>query len=121
LLYTAWKLAFHQDDHQVDPNRSVVLRTVRRIVPSTDEFDGHKLFTHVNGRRLATPLFAVLVMVESTDVVFAVDSVPAIFGVSRVTFIVFSSDSFAIRFLRALYFLLGVIVYRFRYLDCLLG
>lgn len=121
LLYTAWKLAFHNDEHQVDPNRSIVLRTVRRIVPSTDRMDGHKLFTHVNGRRLATPLFAVLVMVESTDVVFAVDSVPAIFGVSRETFIVFSSNAFAILGLRALYFLLGGMQDRFRYLHYGLG
>lgn len=121
LLYTAWKLAFHEDEHQVDPDRSIVLRIVRRIIPSTDQLDGQKLFTRVNGRRLATPLFAVLVMVESTDVVFAIDSVPAIFGVSRETFIVFSSNAFAILGLRALYFLLGGMADRFRYLNRGLG
>lgn len=121
LIYTAYKLAFHNDAHKVDPDRSIVLRAVRRIVPSTDKMDGQKLFTRVNGRRLATPLFAVLIMVESTDVVFAIDSVPAIFGVSRETFIVFSSNAFAILGLRALYFLLGGMADRFRYLNYGLG
>jgi len=121
LLYTAYKLAFQEDDHQVDPEKSVVLRAVRKVVPSTDKLDGQKLFTHVNGKRLATPLFAVLVMIETTDVVFAVDSVPAIFGVSRETFIVFSSNAFAILGLRALYFLLGGMQDKFRYLNYGLG
>ena len=120
LLYTAWKLAF-QEETEVDPNTSIVLRAVRRVVPSTDKLDGQKLFTHVNGKRLATPLFAVLVMVETTDVVFAVDSVPAIFGVARDPFIVFSSNAFAILGLRALYFLLGGMQDRFRYLHYGLG
>jgi tellurite resistance protein TerC len=121
LLYTAWKLAFQEDDHQVDPNTSVVLRIVRRFIPSTDKLDGQKLFTRVNGKLLATPLFAVLVMVESTDVVFAVDSVPAILSVSHETFIVFSSNAFAILGLRALYFLLGGMQDKFRYLNYGLG
>ena len=89
LLYTAYKLAF-SGETEVDPDKSVVLRTVRRFVPSTDKFDGQELFTRQNGKRLATPLFAVLIMVESTDVVFAIDSVPAIFGVARDPLIVFS-------------------------------
>ncbi|MCB0976499.1 MAG: TerC family protein, partial [Acidimicrobiales bacterium] len=121
LLYTAYKLAFQEEDHKVDPDTSIVLRVVRKVIPSTDKLDGQKLFTHVDGRRLATPLFAVLVMVESTDVVFAVDSVPAIFGVSREPFIVFSSNAFAILGLRALYFLLGGMQDKFRYLNYGLG
>jgi len=120
LLYTAYKLAF-QEETEVNPEKSAVLGIVRKIVPSTDKLDGQKLFTHVNGKRLATPLFAVLVMVETTDVVFAVDSVPAIFGVSREPFIVFSSNAFAILGLRALYFLLGGMQDRFRYLHYGLG
>ena len=120
LLYSAYKLAF-QEETEVDPEKSVVLRAVRRIVPSTDKLDGQKLFTVQNGKRLATPLFAVLVMVETTDVVFAVDSVPAIFGVAREPFIVFSSNAFAILGLRALYFLLGGMQDRFRYLHYGLG
>lgn len=120
LLYTAYKLAF-QEQTEVDPDKSIVLRAVRRVVPSTDHLDGQKLFSKVNGRRLATPLFAVLVMVETTDVVFAVDSVPAIFGVARDPFIVFSSNAFAILGLRALYFLLGGMQDKFRYLHFGLG
>lgn len=120
LLYTAYKLAF-QGETEVDPEKSLVLNAVRRVVPSTDKLDGQKLFTHVNGKRLATPLFAVLVMVESTDVVFAIDSVPAIFGVARDPFIVFSSNAFAILGLRALYFLLGGMQDKFRYLHYGLG
>jgi tellurite resistance protein TerC len=120
LLYTAYKLAF-QEETEVDPDKSIVLRAVRRIVPSTEKLDGQKLFTVQNGKRLATPLFAVLVMVETTDVVFAVDSVPAIFGVAREPFIVFSSNAFAILGLRALYFLLGGMQDKFRYLHYGLG
>ena len=120
LLYTAYKLAF-QEETEVDPDKSIVLRAVRKVVRSTDELDGQKLFTKRNGVRLATPLFAVLVMVETTDVVFAIDSVPAIFGVARDPFIVFSSNAFAILGLRALYFLLGGMQDKFRYLHYGLG
>ncbi len=120
LLYTAYKLAFSEET-EVDPNTSIVLRAVRKVVPSTDQLDGQKMFTVQNGKRLATPLFAVLVRVETTDVVFAVDSVPAIFGVSRDPFIVFSSNAFAILGLRALYFLLGGMQDKFRYLNYGLG
>lgn len=120
LLYTAYKLAF-QEETEVDPDKSIVLRAVRKVIPSSDQLDGQKLFTVQNGKRLATPLFAVLVMIETTDVVFAVDSVPAIFGVARDPFIVFSSNAFAILGLRALYFLLGGMQDKFRYLHYGLG
>jgi tellurite resistance protein TerC len=116
LLYTAWRLARH-DEAEVDPDRNLALRAVRRIVPSTTEYDGQKLFTRANGRRVATPLFAVLVMIETTDVVFAADSIPAILAVSREQFIVFSSNAFAILGLRALYFCLQGMADRFRYLN----
>ncbi|WCO65296.1 TerC family protein [Iamia majanohamensis] len=120
LLYTAQKIAFH-DDATVDPDTSLVLRVVRRIIPSTSEYDGQHLFTKVDGRHLATPLLAVLIMIETTDVVFAVDSVPAILAVSEESFIVFSSNAFAILGLRALYFLLNGMQDRFRYLNYGLG
>ena len=84
---------------------------------TTDELDGQKLFTVRNGRRLATPLFSVLLLVEATDVVFAVDSVPAVLAVSREQFIVFASNAFAILGLRALYFLLADFKDRFAYLQ----
>ena len=86
-------------------------------MPSTDKLDGPQLFTKINGQRLATPLFAVLVLVELTDVIFAVDSVPAVLAVSHEQFIVFSSNAFAILGLRALYFLLADLRARFTYLQ----
>ena len=120
LLVTAVRIARHRET-EVHPERNPVLRLVQRIVPSTTEYDGQKMFTRRTGRRLATPLFVVLVLVETTDVVFAVDSVPAILAVSREPFIVFSSNAFAILGLRALYFLLAGLTGRFRYLNIGLG
>lgn len=120
LLYSAWKIAFH-DDAEVDPDKNLVLRIVRRVIPSTNEYDGQKLFTMKNAKRVATPLFAVLIMVETTDVVFAVDSIPAILAVSHEQFIVFSSNAFAILGLRSLYFLLNGMQDRFEYLNVGLG
>ncbi|HEX2064569.1 MAG TPA: TerC family protein, partial [Acidimicrobiales bacterium] len=120
LLVTAVRIARHRET-EVHPERNPVLRFVQRIVPSTTEYDGQKMFTRRTGRRLATPLFVVLVLVETTDVVFAVDSVPAILAVSREPFIVFSSNAFAILGLRALYFLLAGLTGRFRYLNLGLG
>jgi tellurite resistance protein TerC len=116
LLYTAGKLVFGQDDH-VDPGESKFLAFVSKFVRTTDELDGQKLFTKRNGRRLATPLFSVLLLVEATDVVFAVDSVPAVLAVSHEQFIVFSSNAFAILGLRALYFLLADMHSRFVFLQ----
>jgi tellurite resistance protein TerC len=120
LLVTAVRIARHRET-EVHPERNPVLRFVQRIVPSSNSYDGQKLFTRRTGRRLATPLFIVLVLVETTDVVFAVDSVPAILAISREPFIVFSSNAFAILGLRALYFLLAGMAGRFRYLNVGLG
>jgi tellurite resistance protein TerC len=116
LLYTAGKLVFSDNDH-VDPGESKFLKLVNRFVPSTDEYDGQKLFTKQNGKRLATPLFAVLMLIEATDVIFAVDSVPAVLAVSNEQFIVFASNAFAILGLRALYFLLADMHNRFAFLQ----
>jgi tellurite resistance protein TerC len=101
----------------VHPDHNPVLRAVRKVIPSTTEYDGQKIFTRATGALLATPLFAVLVLIETTDVIFAVDSVPAVLAVSREQFIVFSSNAFAILGLRALYFLLADIRERFAYLQ----
>lgn len=120
LLVTAFRVARHRET-EVHPEHNPVLRIVRRLVPSTNEYDGQKLFTRRTGRLLATPLFAVLVLIETTDVVFAVDSIPAILAVSREPFIVFASNAFAILGLRALYFLLAGMADRFRYLNIGLG
>lgn len=116
LIVTAVRMARHRET-EVHPEHNPVLRLMRKMVPSTHEYDGQRMFTRRTGRRLATPLFIVLVLVETTDVVFAVDSVPAILAVSREPFIVYSSNAFAILGLRALYFLLAGMAGRFRYLN----
>ncbi len=117
LLFTAVRLLLSTEGDQFDPGESRFLRAVNRVVPSTDRLDGPHLFTKVDGRRLATPLFAVLVLVELTDLIFAVDSVPAVLAVSHEQFIVFSSNAFAILGLRAMYFLLAHLHGRFRFLQ----
>ncbi|MEN9505176.1 MAG: hypothetical protein RI958_1102, partial [Actinomycetota bacterium] len=116
LLYTAFKLITSGDD-EIDPSQSRILKLIHKVIPMTDQLDGQKLFTRITGKRLATPLFAVLVLVEATDVLFAVDSVPAVLAVSHEQFIVFSSNAFAILGLRALYFLLADLHARFSYLQ----
>ncbi len=120
LVFTAVKIARHSGT-EVHPEHNPVLRLVRRVVPSTPDYDGQKLLTRRSGTILATPLFAVLVLIETTDVVFAVDSIPAILAVSREPFIVFASNAFAILGLRALYFCLAGMADRFRYLNQGLG
>jgi tellurite resistance protein TerC len=120
LVFTAFKIARHNSS-EVHPERNPVLKLVRKVIPTTNEYHGQKFFTMENGRRMATPMFTVLVMVEATDVLFAVDSVPAILAVSREPFIVLSSNAFAIMGLRSLYFLLAGMADRFRYLNIGLG
>ena len=116
LVFTGTRL-LRQHEAAVHPEHNPVLRAVRKVIPSTTEYDGQKIFTRRTGALLATPLFAVLVLIETTDVIFAVDSVPAVLAVSREQFIVFSSNAFAILGLRALYFLLADIRDRFTYLQ----
>jgi tellurite resistance protein TerC len=116
LIYTAFKIAKH-DEAEVHPEDNLALKLVQKIIPSTPDYDGQKMFTRINGKRLATPLFAVLIMVESTDVVFAVDSIPAIFAITADPFLVFASNAFAILGLRSLYFVLAGALTAFRYLK----
>ena len=116
LLLTGVRM-WRSKGHAVDPSRNPVLRLVRRFVPVTDEYHGQKLFVRHAGKLAATPLFAVLVVVESTDVMFAIDSIPAIFAITTDPFIVFSSNAFAILGLRSLYFLLAGLIDRFVYLK----
>lgn len=120
LLYSGIKLLQTHDDG-FDPAKSTAMKVFHRFVPSTDELDGQKLWTRVNGKRLATPLLAVLVLVEITDVIFAVDSVPAVLAVTNEQYIAFASNAFAILGLRALYFLLADMRDRFQYLQTGLG
>ena len=103
--------------HAVHPERNVVLRLLRRVIPVADDYDGQRLFTRRTGRLMATPLLAVLVVVETTDILFAVDSIPAIFAITTDPFLVFSSNAFAILGLRSLYFLLAGLIDRFVYLK----
>lgn len=116
LVVTGIQMLRHRNDHG-DPAKSRVLRVFRRFVPMTDVFHGQKLVTRVGGALVATPLLAVLVLIEVTDIVFAVDSIPAIFAVTSEPFLVFTANAFAILGLRAMYFLLADLVHRFIYLK----
>ncbi len=120
LIYTGVKILRHREDEQHESGAKL-LDFIRGFIPMTDEFDGHKFFTRRNAKRVATPLFAALVVIELTDVVFAFDSVPAVLAVSNEPFIVFSSNAFAILGLRAMYFLLANARERFHYLSHALG
>jgi tellurite resistance protein TerC len=116
LIYTGWKIVSGHDK-DTNPNDTATMRLFRRFVPSVDHYDGQKMFTIENGRRVATPLLAVLVVVEVTDVVFAIDSVPAVLAISHEQFIVFASNAWAILGLRALFFLLADMRERFVYMP----
>ena len=116
LIYTGIKLAMHSDS-QVSPENNLLMRIAKRWFPVAKENHGQRFFVTENGRRCITPLFLVLLVIESTDVLFAVDSVPAIFGVTKDSFTVFTSNIFAILGLRALYFLLAGVMDLFRYLN----
>jgi tellurite resistance protein TerC len=116
LLYTAWKLARH-DDTEIEPEHNPLLKQLHKRITIADDYDGDKLFTRANGKRIATPLLAVFVVIASTDILFAVDSIPAIFAVTQESFIVFAANAFALIGLRALYFLLVGLMDRFVYLT----
>ena len=116
LIFTAYRLAVTSGD-QVDPSKNKLLLLVRRFVPSTDDYRGTKIFVRENGRRLATPIFAVLLVVASTDVVFAIDSIPAIFAITDEAFIVLAANIFAVLGLRAAYFVIVGALDRFEYLH----
>ena len=116
LLYSGFKFLFGGDE-EPHPEQSSFFRWIRRVIPSTPEFHGHAFFTRANGRRVATPLFAALLLIELSDVMFAVDSIPAVLAVTRDPFIVFTSNIFAILGLRSLYFLLANAIEKFTYLK----
>ncbi len=116
LIFTGIKMLIQRDQH-IDPAKSKSLRLFKRFVPMTDELDGQKFLTRRNGVLMATPLLAVLVVVEVTDIIFAVDSIPAVFAVTQEPFLVFASNALAILGLRAMYFLLADLIHRFVYLK----
>lgn len=117
LVYTGIKMALSAESAEIDPEANPVVRFLSRHLPITRHLDGSKFFTRKDGLRFATPLLVVLVMVETTDVVFAVDSIPAILAISRNTFIVYTSNVFALLGLRALYFALAGLMQAFHYLH----
>jgi len=116
LLFTAFKLMFSGDEG-VHPDKNLIVRQVKRFFPVSAAYDGMKFFTRINGKRALTPLFIVLIVIESTDVVFAVDSIPAIYGITKDPFLVFTSNMFAILGLRSLFFALAAVMENFRYLK----
>ncbi|MDZ7928651.1 MAG: TerC family protein [Rhodococcus sp. (in: high G+C Gram-positive bacteria)] len=116
LIFTGYRMMRQRNEH-LDPEKSLALRLFRRYVPMTDAFHGQRFAVRIGGVALATPLLAVLVLVEVTDVVFAVDSIPAIFAVTDIPFLVFTANAFAILGLRAMYFLLADLMHRFVYLK----
>jgi tellurite resistance protein TerC len=120
LVYTGIKMFFHDED-SVDPGKSFAVRLLRRTMPMTSGYDGNRFLVKQDGKWFATPLLAVLVCVEVTDVIFAVDSIPAIFAITTDTFIVYTSNVFAILGLRALYFAIAGILPYFHFLKYGLG
>jgi tellurite resistance protein TerC len=112
LVVTGIRMAVKQDE-EFDGEQNPVVKFVRRFLPVSHEFHGKHFFTVENGRRVATPLLLVLVLVEATDLIFAIDSIPAIFGITRDPFIVFTSNIFAVMGLRSLFFLLASVVTKF--------
>jgi tellurite resistance protein TerC len=116
LVFTGMKMAIRQDE-EFDAEQNIVMRTARRFLRVTSVYDGQNFFTKQNGLSLATPLFLVLLLVEFTDLVFAVDSIPAIFAVTTDPFLVYTSNVFAILGLRSMYFLLAGVVHKFVYLK----
>lgn len=116
LVFTGIKLAMEKDK-EVHPERNPVLKLTRKIIPTTKRYYGSQFFIYRMGKLIATPLFVVLVVIETTDLVFALDSIPAILAITRDEFIVYSSNAFAILGLRALYFAVSGIMRLFHYLH----
>lgn len=116
LIFTGIRMAL-QHDENVQPDKNPVVKFFRKFVPVTENFEKDKFFIRRAGRLMATPLFLILLVVESTDLIFAVDSIPAIFAVTQEPFIVYTSNVFAILGLRALYFLLANVMDKFQYLK----
>ncbi|MBZ5532525.1 MAG: TerC family protein [Acidobacteriia bacterium] len=117
LVYSGFKLLGEGEDETVDPSRNVVLRLARKFLPVSDAYEGRKFFVRKEGKSFATPLFIVLLVVETTDVLFATDSIPAILAISRDSFIVYTSNVFAILGLRSLFFALSGLMKLFHYLN----
>ncbi len=116
LVFSGVKLLFTKEE-SVEPGKNILMRLTKKFLPISPSYDKHHFITLVNGRRMLTPLFLVLIMVETTDLIFALDSIPAIFGITTKEFIVFTSNVFAILGLRSLYFALAGAIEYFRFLK----
>jgi tellurite resistance protein TerC len=117
LVYTGLKLLLQREDVKVEPEKNGLVRLFRKFLPVTDHLHDDSFFVRKDGKTYATPLFIVLLVIESTDLIFAVDSIPAVLAISKDTFIVFTSNIFAILGLRSLYFAISGIMGLFRYLK----
>ncbi|GLZ29459.1 tellurium resistance protein TerC [Lentzea sp. NBRC 105346] len=116
LIYTGWQLARGEDEDE-EFKENVMLRLVRKVFPVTDEYHGSRSFVKLDGKRFVTPMFIVMVAIGSTDLLFALDSIPAIFGLTKEPFLVFTANAFALMGLRQLYFLLGGLLSKLVYLS----
>ena len=117
LIYSGFKLMAESEDEEIDPSRNVVLKFVRKVLPISDRYEDNKFLVRREGKWFATPLFVVLLVVETTDILFATDSIPAILAITRDPFIVYTSNVFAVLGLRSLYFTLAGLMKLFHYLN----
>jgi tellurite resistance protein TerC len=117
LVYTAWKLVAHGDEDEDEFKENAMLRLTRRVLPTTGQYHGAAMTTKVDGRRLVTPMLIVMVAIGTTDLLFALDSIPAIFGLTKEPYLVFTANAFALMGLRQLFFLIGGLLDRLVYLS----
>ena len=116
LIYTGYKM-FSEKDKKMEPEKNPVIKFFRKILPVTNQLEGDKFFVRQAGKVYATPLFLVLILIETSDLIFAVDSIPAILAITQDQFIVYTSNVFAILGLRSLYFALAHVIHRFIFLS----
>jgi len=121
LIFTGIRMLFQGEDDKVDPQKNILVRMLRKIMPVTGDYHGNKFFVKLDGKHFATPLLVVLLVIETTDLIFATDSIPAILAISRDPFIVYTSNVFAILGLRSLYFALAGVMDIFHYLKYVLS
>ena len=117
LLFTAWKVWVSDEDEEPDPNGNALVRWIGTHVPTSPHYDGHRFITRVAGRRALTPMALVMVAIGTTDLLFALDSIPAVFGITSEAYLVFTVNAFALMGLRQLYFLLQGVLSRLTYLN----
>ncbi|MPZ84598.1 MAG: TerC/Alx family metal homeostasis membrane protein [Actinophytocola sp.] len=117
LIYTAWKLVAHKDDEEDEFKENAMLRVAKKFLPATDKYEGARITTKIDGRRMVTPMLIVMVAIGTTDLLFALDSIPAIFGLTKEPYLVFTANAFALMGLRQLFFLIGGLLDRLVYLS----